>query len=87
MLFIKGVLLFCLLMHKVHAGSAVLTLCDPTDYISPDSLSMGLPTQEYWTGLPFPSLGALLNPGTEPSCPAGGFFTTEPPGKRLFINR
>ena len=49
-------------------------------------LSMGFPRQEYWCGLPFPSPGDLLNPETEPKSPvypalAGGFFTTEPPGK------
>ena len=39
--------------------------------------------QEYWTGLPFPSPGDLPNPAIEPTTPAlaGGFFTTEPPGK------
>ena len=44
---------------------------------------MGIPRQEYWSGLPFPSPGALPNPGTEPTSPAlaGGFFTAEPPGK------
>ena len=26
-------------------------------------LSMGLPRQEYWSGLPFPSPGDLLDPG------------------------
>ena len=33
--------------------------------------------------LPFPSLGDLPNPGVEPKSPAlaGGFSTTEPPGK------
>ena len=49
-------------------------------------LSMGFPRQEYWTGLPFPPLGDLPNPGIEPASSAspalaGGFFTTEPPGK------
>ena len=48
------------------------------------SLSMGFPRQEYWIGLPFPSLGDLPNPGTKPlsrESPAlvGGFFTTVPP--------
>ena len=45
----------------------------------------GFPRQEYWSGLPFPSLGDLLHPGIEPVSPAlaGGFFTTEPPGKPL----
>ena len=32
-------------------------------------LSMGLPRQEYWSGLPFPSLGDLSNPGIEPGFP------------------
>ena len=27
---------------------------------------MGFPRPEYWSGLPFPSPGHLLNPGTEP---------------------
>ena len=41
-------------------------------------LSMGFPRQEYWSGLPFPSLGDLPDPGMEPMSPAlaGGFFTT-----------
>ena len=46
-------------------------------------MSMGFPRQEYWSVLPFPLLGALPNLGIEPAFPAlaGGFFTTEPPGK------
>ena len=44
---------------------------------------MGFPRQEYWSGLPFLSPGDLPDPGIEPTSPpsAGGFFTTEPPGK------
>ena len=43
-------------------------------------LSMGFSRQEYWSGLPFPSPGELLNPGVEPvfvrsPALAGGFFT------------
>ena len=50
------------------------------------SLSMGFPRQEYWSGFPSSSPGHLPDPGTEPTSPlapalAGGFFTTEPPGK------
>ena len=39
--------------------------------------------QKYWSGLSFPSAGDLLRSGIEPISPtlAGGFFTTEPPGK------
>ena len=46
-------------------------------------LSMGFSRQEYWIGLPFLPPGDLPIPGTEPKSPAlaGGFFTTEPPGK------
>ena len=48
-------------------------------------LFMGFPRQEYRSELLFPFLGVLPNPGMEPMSPAlaGGFFTTEPPGKRL----
>ena len=48
-----------------------------------DPLSMGFPRQEYWNELPFPSPRDLLDPGTELTSPvlAGGFFSTEPPGK------
>ena len=47
---------------------------------------MGFTTQEYWSGLPCPPSGVLPDPGTEPTSLAsptlaGGFFTTEPPGK------
>ena len=46
-------------------------------------LSMGFPRKEYWSGLPIPSPGDLPDPRIKPKSPvlAGGFFTTEPPGK------
>ena len=49
-------------------------------------LSMGLSRQESWSGLPFPPLGDLPDPGMEPTSPAssalaGGFFTTAQPEK------
>ena len=42
-------------------------------------LSMGFPRQEHWSELPFPSPGALPDPGMEPTSPAltGGVFTAE----------
>ena len=48
-------------------------------------LSMGFSRQEYWSGLPFPSPGDLLDPGIEPMSPAlaGRFFTSESPGNSL----
>ena len=33
-------------------------------------LSLEFSRQEYWSGLPFPSPGDLLNPGIKPKCPA-----------------
>ena len=43
------------------------------------SWSMGFPRQEYWSGLLFPSLGDLPDPGIKlmSLAFAGGFFTTE----------
>ena len=53
-------------------------------------LSMEFPRQEYWSGLPFPTPGDLLYPWIEPLSPvsptlAGRFFTTEPPGKPIYL--
>ena len=53
-------------------------------------LSMGFPRQEYWSGFPLPTPGDLPGPGLKPTslaspALAGRFFTTEPPGKPLFI--
>ena len=42
-----------------------LTLCDRMDCRPQAPLSMGFFRQEYWSGLPFPSLGDLPNPGIE----------------------
>ena len=44
---------------------------------------MGFPRQEYWSGLPCPSLGDRSDPRIEPTSPAlvGRFFTIEPPEK------
>ena len=47
---------------------------------------MEFPRQEYWSELPFPTPGALPDPGIEPTSPvspalAGGLFITESLGK------
>ena len=52
-------------------------------------LSMGISRQEYWSELPSPTPGDLPDPGIEHESLvspvlAGGFFTTEPPGKFHF---
>ena len=49
-------------------------------------LSMGFSRQEYWSGLHFPSLEDILDPGIKAESPvspalAGRSFITEPPGK------
>ena len=48
-------------------------------------LSMRFSRQNYWSGLPSPTLGNLLDPEIKPASPAlaGGFFTTESPRKTL----
>ena len=50
-------------------------------------VSMEFSRQEYWSGLPFPSPGDLPDPGIEPVPPplAGGLFTTELPGKSIYV--
>ena len=51
-------------------------------------LSLGFARQEYWSGLPFPTPGDLLNPGMEPASPVPlvlqvDSLPTEPSGKRV----
>ena len=67
-------------------AQSYLILCDPMDYSRPGSSVHGDSheySQKHWSGLPFPCPGDLPDPGIEPgsSALAGGFFTTEPPGK------
>ena len=47
--------------------------------------SMGFSSQEYWSGLPFPSPGDLPEPGIEPRSPAlrADGLTSEPPRKPI----
>jgi len=69
--------MFCMLSHS----SCVQLFVTPWKVACQAPLSIGFSRQEYWSGLPCPSLGELPNPGIEPaslSSPAlaGGFFTT-----------
>ena len=43
-----------------------LALATPWTVACQAPLSLGFSRQEYWSGLPFPSLGDLTNPGIEP---------------------
>ena len=78
-----------LLGHSPLCAQSCLTLCNPMDCSPPgSSVHVEFSRQEYWSGLPFPSSGDLLNPGIEPASPeslalAGRFLITEPPGKPL----
>ena len=77
---------------KPRKGSNVLcldaqpcpTLCDPMD-CRPASLlcPWGFSRQKYWSGLPYPPPGDLLNPGIEPRSPTLQVVSLplEPPGK------
>ena len=55
-----------------------LTLCNPMDCNPQAPLSLCFPMLEYWSGLPFPSLGDLTDLGIKPlsPSPAGRVFTT-----------
>ena len=71
-------------------AQSCLTLCHPMDCSPPAPLPMEFSRQEHWSGLSFPTPGHVPNPGIKPAPPvspalAGGFFTTEPPGKPLHI--
>ena len=62
------------------------TLATPWTVARQAPLSTGFSRQEYWSGLPGPPPGDLPYPSMEPMslmspALAGGFFTTEPPGK------
>ena len=48
-------------------------------------LSMDFSRQEYWSGLPFPSLRDLTNPGIEAGSPVlqADSLTSEPPGEPI----
>ena len=46
------------------------TLATPWTVAHQAPLSMGFSRQEYWSGLPFPSPGDLLDPGIKPRSPA-----------------
>ena len=75
--------------HNSHGSIAiqllncVQLLVTPWTVACQAPLPMGFPRQGYWSRLPFSSPRDLSDQGIEPESPAlaGGFFTTEPPGK------
>ena len=54
----------------VQSLSRVRLFCDPLDCSSPGSSVHGISQAEYWSGLPFSSLGDLPNPEIELMSPA-----------------
>ena len=72
------------LVNGFDAISVLVTQLYPTLFNPCQALlSIGFSRQEYWSGLPFPSPGDLLDLGIEPVslALAGEFFTTEASGK------
>ena len=67
---------------KVKSLSHVRLFAIPWSVVYQASLSMGFSRQEYWNGLPFPSLGNLPDPGIDPRSPAlqADALPSEPPG-------
>ena len=74
------------LMSVAHLLSRVWLFVAPWTVACQAFLPMEFSKQEYWSGLPFPTLEDLPDPGIEPvslvaPALAGGFFTTGLPGK------
>ena len=59
------------------------------DYSSPVFSVHGISQQEYWSGLPFPTLQVLPNRGIEPVSPslAGRLVATEPLGMLIIASQ
>ena len=55
---------------KVKSLSCVWLFATPWTVAHQAPPSMGFSSQEYWSGLPFPSPGDLPDPGIEPWSPA-----------------
>ena len=68
---------------KVLVAQLCPALCNPLDCSLPGSSVHGILQARILRGLPFPSPGNLLNPGTEPKTPALQAYSSlsESPGK------
>ena len=80
---VSFILLLCCTTHACSVTQLCPLFETPWTRAHLGPLSMEFSRQEYWSGLPFPSLGDLSDPGMEHMSPAlaGKFFTTESPGK------
>ena len=75
----------CMLSHSIVSDFVI-----PSTVVCHALPSTGFYSQEYWSGLPFPSPGVLPDPGIEPTSPASPisasrFFTTESSGKPIMF--
>ena len=73
------------LIVKVLVAQSCPTLCDSWTVAHQAPLSMEFSRQEYWTGLPCPSLGDRPDPGIKFEAPAlqTDSVPSEPPGEPL----
>ena len=80
---VHGYAYVCVCVCVCLVAQSCQTLATPWIVAHQALLSMGFSRQEYWSGLSFPSLGDLPNPGIKLVSPAlaARFFTTGPPGK------
>ena len=72
-------------MLYVYVLSRVQLFVTPWTVAHQAPLSTECSGQEYWSGLPFPTLGDLPNPKIKFVSPAlaGRYFTTKLPGKSI----
>ena len=75
---------------KVSVTQSCLTLCDPWTVARQAPLPMGFSRQEYWNGVPFPTLEDLPDPGIESTtCLSptfeGKFFATSATWKCIIL--
>ena len=76
----------CAVLGCAQSLCCVHLFVTPWTVIHQAPLPMGLSKQEYWSGVPFPSLGDLPNPGMGPrdgtqGSPALDYLPLMPPGK------
>ena len=74
-------------MRVLSCFSRVQLFMNPWTAACQAPLSMGFSRQEYWSGLPFPTPGNLLDPGIEHGSPAlkEDSLLSEPSGKSYCI--
>ena len=72
-----------MILKSESVAQSCPTFFDPMNCVACQALSMEFSRQEYWTGLPFPSLGDLPHPGMEPGSPElqADSLPSEPTGK------